>query len=62
MLDIYERRDIERKIARLKDVRIQYGIVGMNALTVESLERAERVVARIDLKIEHLQDKLEGRA
>jgi hypothetical protein len=57
-----ERSEIERQIRRLKDARFKYGVVAMNALTVEAFERAERQAERLSEKIWRLEEELEGRA
>lgn len=61
MIDI-ERRDIERKIQRLKDARQNYGIRAMRTFNIQEFERCERVANTLSERIWKLEEQLEGRA
>ncbi len=58
-MDYYERRDIERKLKRLREARFSYGVQACNALTVERFDHFEKLAALTDERIWDLEGKLE---
>jgi len=58
-MDYYERRDIERKLKRLREARLSYGIQAYNALTFDRFEHFEKLAKLKSKQIQDLEDKLE---